>query len=252
MSTASGSPERGLARLLLDPAVRRVTALWAGWVVLLLLFQAAAGLRLDVVGPDTSYGWTVEHSTDTPRRGIGLSHVRWDSYHYLRLAQFGYHRAEDAAYYPAYPLLMRVVTEAITRPLMPWASALQQFAVAGLAISIVATLPATWALHALAREVLGHDDDALRCGHIAEATERADDVAGRPHAGRGRGCHRVAARERHGRPLPRAGLRRRGWRERVDSGAAGPPDEPAVDTVVHETRGRHRFERLGTGGGRQI
>ena len=162
MSTASGSPERGLARLLLDPAVRRVTALWAGWVVLLLLFQAAAGLRLDVVGPDTSYGWTVEHSTDTPRRGIGLSHVRWDSYHYLRLAQFGYHRAEDAAYYPAYPLLMRVVTEAITRPLMPWASALQQFAVAGLAISIVATLPATWALHALAREVLGHDDDALR------------------------------------------------------------------------------------------
>lgn len=159
---ASGSPERGLARLLPDPAVRRVTALWAGWVVLLLLFQAAAGLRLDVVGPDTSYGWTVEHSTDTPRTGIGLSHVRWDSYHYLRLAQFGYHRAEDAVYYPAYPVLMRAVTEVIARPLMPWASALQQHAVAGLAISIVATLPATWTMHALAREVLNREDDALR------------------------------------------------------------------------------------------
>ena len=119
-------------------------------------------MRLDVTGPDTSYGWTVEHSTDTPRTGIGLSHVRWDSYHYLRLAQFGYHRAEDAAYYPAYPVLMRGVTEAITRPLMPWASALQQYAVAGLAISIVATLPAVWAMHALARDVLGSDVDALR------------------------------------------------------------------------------------------
>ncbi len=162
MYTASGSPERGLARLLPGPAIRRVTLLWAGWVVLVLVFQAAAWMRLDVTGPDTSYGWTVEHSTDTPRAGIGLSHVRWDSYHYLRLAQFGYHRAEDAAYYPAYPVLMRAVTEAITRPLMPWASALQQYAVAGLVISIVATLSATWAMHALARDVLGGEDDAFR------------------------------------------------------------------------------------------
>lgn len=160
MSTASGWRDR--ARLLPDPAIRRVTWLWAGWVAILLLFQAAAWMRLDVTGPDTSYGWTVEHSTDTPRTGIGLSHVRWDSYHYLRLAQFGYHRAEDAAYYPAYPVLMRGVTEAITHPLMPWASALQQYAVAGLAISIVATLPAVWAMHALARDVLGSDVDALR------------------------------------------------------------------------------------------
>lgn len=159
MSTASGSHER--ARLLRDPAIRRVTWLWAGWVAILLLFQAAAWLRLDVAGPDTSYGWTVEHSTDTPRTGIALSHVRWDSYHYLRLAQFGYHRAEDAAYYPAYPVLMRAVTALVTRPLMPWASALQQYAVAGLAISLVASLPAVWAMHALARDVLGADD-ALR------------------------------------------------------------------------------------------
>lgn len=159
MFTASGSPKR---RLLADPAVRRITALWAGWVVILLLFQAAAWLRLDVTGPDTSYGWTEEHSTDTPRSGVGLAHVRWDSYHYLRLARFGYHYAEDAAYYPAYPVLMRGVALAIVRPLMPWADALRQYAVAGLAISIVATLPATWTLHALAREVLRSDDDALR------------------------------------------------------------------------------------------
>ncbi|MCZ2095886.1 MAG: hypothetical protein LC121_06355 [Anaerolineae bacterium] len=159
MFTASGSPKR---RLLADPAVRRITALWAGWVVILLLFQAAAWLRLDVTGPDTSYGWTEEHSTGTPRSGVGLAHVRWDSYHYLRLARFGYHYAEDAAYYPAYPVLMRGVALAIVRPLMPWADALRQYAVAGLAISIVATLPATWTLHALAREVLRSDDDALR------------------------------------------------------------------------------------------
>lgn len=159
MFTASGSPKR---RLLADPAVRRITALWAGWAVILLLFQGAAWLRLDVTGPDTSYGWTTEHSTGTPRSGAGLAHVRWDSYHYLRLARFGYHRAEDAAYYPAYPVLMRAAALAITRPLMPWADAIQQYAVAGLAISIVATLPATWALHALAREVLRSDDDALR------------------------------------------------------------------------------------------
>lgn len=159
MFTASGSPKR---RLLADPAVRRITALWAGWVVILLLFQAAAWLRLDVTGPDTSYGWTEEHSTGTPRSGVGLAHVRWDSYHYLRLARFGYHYAEDAAYYPAYPVLMRGVALAIVRPLMPWADALRQYAVAGLAISIVATLPATWTLHALARAVLRSDDDALR------------------------------------------------------------------------------------------
>ncbi|MCC6798619.1 MAG: hypothetical protein IT325_00760, partial [Anaerolineae bacterium] len=142
--------------------MRRITALWTGWVIILLLFQAAAWLRLDVAGPDTSYGWTGEHSTDTPRSGIGLAHVRWDSYHYLRLARFGYHHAEDAAYYPAYPVLMRGVALGIMRPLMPWADTLRQYAVAGLAISIVATLPATWALYALAREVLGGDDDALR------------------------------------------------------------------------------------------
>jgi len=159
MFTASGSPER---RLLADPAMRRITALWTGWVIILLLFQAAAWLRLDVAGPDTSYGWTGEHSTDTPRSGIGLAHVRWDSYHYLRLARFGYHHAEDAAYYPAYPVLMRGVALGIMRPLMPWADTLRQYAVAGLAISIVATLPATWALYALTREVLGGDDDALR------------------------------------------------------------------------------------------
>src|SRR5690606_32635672 len=63
---------------------------------------------------------------------------------------------------PAYPVLMRGVARAITRPLMPWASALQQYAVAGLAISIVATLPAVWAMYALARDVLGSEADALR------------------------------------------------------------------------------------------
>jgi len=160
MCTASGWPERLRGRL--PRPLWRVTALWAGWVTLLLLFQAAAWLRVDVVGPDTSYGWTVEHSTDTPRSGIGLSHVRWDSYHYLRLARFGYHRAEDAAYYPLYPVLMRGVALGLMQPLMPWAEPIQHYAAAGLAISIVASLAATWAMHALARAVLPSDDDALR------------------------------------------------------------------------------------------
>ena len=160
MCTASGWPERLRGRL--PRPLWRVTALWAGWVTLLLLFQAAAWLRLDVVGPDTSYGWTVEHSTDTPRSGIGLSHVRWDSYHYLRLARFGYHRAEDAAYYPLYPVLMRGVALGLMQSLMPWAEPIQHYAAAGLAISIVASLAATWAMHALARAVLPSEDDALR------------------------------------------------------------------------------------------
>ena len=79
-----------LRRLWRTPAFRDPTRLWIGWAVVLLLFQAAAGMRLAVVGPDTAYGWTHEYSADPPRTGIGLSHVRWDSYHYLRLARLGY------------------------------------------------------------------------------------------------------------------------------------------------------------------
>jgi hypothetical protein len=128
----------------------------------MLLFQGAAWLRLDVDGPDTSYGWTVEHSTDTPRTGVGLLHVRWDSYHYLRLARLGYHQAEDAAYYPAYPLLMRAVALGIVGPLRPGADELEQYATGGLVVSILASLVAVWAMFALARDCLGDEMDALR------------------------------------------------------------------------------------------
>lgn len=138
------------------------TRLWLGWVIVMLVFQWAVWQRLDVVGPDTAYGWTYEHSTDPPRKGIGLSHVRWDSYHYLRLARLGYHDTQDAAYYPAYPVLMRWVTLGIVRPLRPAAPENEQYATGGLIISVVASLVATWAMFTLSRDLLGETLDALR------------------------------------------------------------------------------------------
>ncbi|MBN1200681.1 MAG: hypothetical protein JXJ20_02375 [Anaerolineae bacterium] len=138
------------------------TRLWLGWVIVLLLFQSAAWMRLDVVGPDTAYGWTDQHSVDTPKTGIGLSHVRWDSYHYLRLARLGYHDTQDAAYYPAYPVLMRIAALGIVRPLLPHTVEIDQYAIGGLIISIVASLAATWALFRLFSDLLGDELDALR------------------------------------------------------------------------------------------
>jgi hypothetical protein len=128
----------------------------------MLLFQWAAWLRLDVVGPDTAYGWTYEYSSNPPRTGIGLSHVRWDSYHYLRLARLGYHDTQDAAYYPAYPVLMRIIALGIVRPLRPQTIEIEQYATGGLIISIVASLAATWAMFIFSKERLGDDMDALR------------------------------------------------------------------------------------------
>ncbi|HEX3052082.1 MAG TPA: mannosyltransferase family protein [Aggregatilineaceae bacterium] len=146
-------------------AFQIATKLWLGWVIIMILFQAAVWARLHVVGPDDAYGWTWEYSSTPPRVGLGLSHVRWDSYHYLRLAKMGYHGTQDAAFYPAYPVLMRYTALLFFKPVMPdvWAARdIEVFARAGFAVSIIASLAAVWSMFILYRDLLGSDDDAFR------------------------------------------------------------------------------------------
>jgi hypothetical protein len=71
--------------------------------------------------------------------------IRWDSVHYLQIAAHGYQHARDAAFYPLYPLLIRVVSF-LTGSL----------ALAGVLISLTAMLATLAVVHRLTVLELGH------------------------------------------------------------------------------------------------
>jgi hypothetical protein len=69
---------------------------------------------------------------------IAATAVRWDSIHYLTIAQHGYTNASDTVFFPLYPLLMRI-----------FAFGLRSELVAGMLISVVAFVVALTLLHRL-------------------------------------------------------------------------------------------------------
>jgi hypothetical protein len=70
--------------------------------------------------------------------------VRWDSIHYLEIAQHGYVNSADTPFYPLYPLLIRALAEIVRSP-----------AIAGVLISCVAFVVALTLLDRLTRDELG-------------------------------------------------------------------------------------------------
>jgi Mannosyltransferase (PIG-V) len=70
--------------------------------------------------------------------------VRWDSIHYLAIAQHGYTRPSDAVFFPLYPLLIRALGLLVGSDV-----------VAGVVISVVSTTAALIMLHRLTELELG-------------------------------------------------------------------------------------------------
>jgi Mannosyltransferase (PIG-V) len=70
--------------------------------------------------------------------------VRWDSLHYLAIAQHGYNTPSNTVFFPLYPLLIRTFA---------WVTS--SYVVAGMLVSVAAFVVALLLLHQLAREELG-------------------------------------------------------------------------------------------------
>lgn len=161
----------------LAPQTRRsliiLVGIWLAWGACLLAFQELVVARLEPDRPDTVLAWTAQETG--VRRFDGRpylaeptlnTHVAFDSEYYVSIAVVGYEDpdvpqyeppiGEDVplnyAFLPAYPLAMRLVAA----PLV-WFG-LEQIAaatVAGVAVSLLATLAAMLALYSLARRHLG-------------------------------------------------------------------------------------------------
>lgn len=169
--------------MLADPARRRplliLAGMWLAWAVCLIAFQELVVARLAPERPDHALVWTAE---ETGVRRYGgrpylaeptlNTHVAFDSEYYLSIAVVGYDDPEvpqyaapggeevplNYAFLPAYPLVMRAVAVPLgSLGMEPIAAAV----VAGVIVSVLATLPAMLALHSLARRHLG-EGGALR------------------------------------------------------------------------------------------
>lgn len=166
-----------------SPIPRRSLAIlvgvWLAWAISLLSFQELVVARLHPDRPDHVLSWTAQ---ETGVRRYGgrpylaeptlNTHVAFDSEYYLSITTVGYDDPDvpqyqapggdevplNYAFLPAYPLLMRVVAAPLAAAGMePVAAA----AIAGVLISLVATLVTTIALYSLARRRLG-EGGALR------------------------------------------------------------------------------------------
>jgi hypothetical protein len=120
----------------------RLVVWGAGLLGLLWLGRAAGTQQYDAAGLTTPYG------------GFGdllvAPATRWDSVWYLTIAKDGYgdaHSHAQAAFYPLYPLLMRIVGWVVGSPLL-----------AGILISLVCFLGALVLLHRLVELELGTRD----------------------------------------------------------------------------------------------
>lgn len=147
--------ERSRARL--GAAGLRMPARFPLWRPLLLsrLLILVVGVVSALVGP-RPFGWRhVDPTSSTLHLGslgnlLAASVDRWDSIHYIHIAQHGYTRAINTSFYPLYPLLMRLFAPVTGG----------SYVIAGVAISLVSFVVALALLHRLAVEEL--DQKAAR------------------------------------------------------------------------------------------
>jgi hypothetical protein len=139
----AAAPDQGLGRTVLalvrHEAVRRA-------LVVVLILRAGLGLvawgSLELFPPTFEGGHWLELRLppDAPLQPLVGPWQRWDALWYEHLATSGYrHHSIDAAFFPLYPALMRIVGRLLAN----------QFALAGLLISTAALVVALALLHHL-------------------------------------------------------------------------------------------------------
>jgi hypothetical protein len=160
----------------LAPALRNLVLIWLCWAVIVIGFQTLAQERLQPNRPDRATEWTPnETARNSQRDKIYLiepflnNQVSWDSEFYLSIATVGYDDpairpvevpggdtyAMNHAFFPLYPLLMRVIRAPLT--LLPGLTPIAASALAGVVIALAGTLAGLLALYDLARTHLGED-----------------------------------------------------------------------------------------------
>jgi hypothetical protein len=112
----------------------------ATWIAALL-----ALFTLEPMRNAKADGWDVPSLTHD-LGGVTDVWARWDSVHFLQIAEHGYSKAE-AAFYPLYPALVAVVGRAF----------LGHYVLAGIVVSLVAALGSFVLLERIAAERLGMD-----------------------------------------------------------------------------------------------
>ena len=152
--------------------------IWAGWAVALLSFQEIVLARVGPERPDPVLEWTasetgLQRANGRPYLGVDTfaTHISFDSEYYLSIAAVGYedplvtqYQGPDGdvplnyAFMPGYPFAVRAVATPLTWLGVPPPTAA---AVAGVGVSLGATLVAMLALFSLARRHLA-DAGAIR------------------------------------------------------------------------------------------
>ncbi len=98
-----------------------------------------------------------QEDVDGPSSG-GWFHARWDSWRYVEIARHGYADIKLATFFPGYPIVMRIVDEAILRWIFPNANPDDRMALAGMLVSAMMSAAATILLYQFLGERLNIDD----------------------------------------------------------------------------------------------
>ena len=79
-----------------NPSHGTIVAIWLGWVIVIMTYQALVPARLNIARPDYALDWTVTETRANSQQGkIFLTEpflntqVTWDSEYYLAIAVRG-------------------------------------------------------------------------------------------------------------------------------------------------------------------
>ncbi|MEX2160989.1 MAG: hypothetical protein WD751_03660 [Anaerolineales bacterium] len=194
MKLAAARSGLQLARAGLQPAHKSVFFIWAGWLAVLLGYQALVPARLDLARPDRALFWTAPETMRGSQADKYFlnepfmnAHVAWDSEFYLAIAVDAYESDQvrhaavffdegstggfwpfyvppnvgragglslSYAFLPFYPLTMR----AVSAPLSIFGmNAVATATLAGVVVSALGALAAMLALYELAKDELGEE-----------------------------------------------------------------------------------------------
>jgi hypothetical protein len=159
---------------LLRSPVRTIVLLWLVWAVTMMGFQEFVTARTNIPGPDNALIWTPSMTKPGALDAYPYlldptlaAHVAWDSNYYLSIAIAGYDDP-TAVYYKGADGISRVSVNYTFMPLYPFAMSvvalplsllgvepLPAAIIAGVLISLVATLFVMLAMYGIAQPILG-------------------------------------------------------------------------------------------------
>lgn len=148
--------------------------IWLAWAATMMGFQQFVTARTNIVGPDNALNWTPSMTSPGALDAFPYlldstlaAHVAWDSNYYLSIAIAGYddptavyYKASDGisrvsvnyTFMPMYPFVMRVVAAPLS---VLGVAPLPAAILAGVLISLVATLFVMLGMYGIARPILG-------------------------------------------------------------------------------------------------